>query len=621
MSPSETPVCAPEDESRGLERFLLRLSVPLDATIEERRHQLLNLLLAMTTVVALLTLVMNGAAEIMGRFQDHASLHELYVSALALLLSNVLVFWFSRFSPSLAAWLFVLILLAAIILGDSPQQTVSGRNQIAMAVPVVAASLLISPYTSLVISALISLAIIILALSQGMLVPTPMLMALFLVALFSALLTRLLERSLEHWRAANRNLALLNQASQTFSSSLDLDQVLATVLKEVCHLLGAVAGSVWLSDPDSQGLICRQATGPQSEQVRGWRLTLDEGIAGAVARTGQSLIVPDLRADERHFKELDRQIGLDLRSVLSVPLQTREQMVGVLQVLGNKVGCFDPEDQALLESLGATAAIAIENARLYAEEQERADTLARALAQQRELDRLKSEFIQNVSHELRTPIGIVRGYAELLDGGQLGDLEPGQKEAVSVMVRRIQTLNRLVDDISTILEVESQGVPLAPVDLAEIGRELLEAFQADAERGGLSLEAQFEPGLPPVLGNADHLIRVVDNLLRNAIKFTPGRGRVSLRLWGEGASVVLEVADTGVGIPPDQLERVFDRFYQGDGSTTRRHGGTGLGLALVKEIVQAHGGEVSVTSQLDEGSTVRVTLPAAPADKVRDDGS
>jgi signal transduction histidine kinase len=296
-------------------------------------------------------------------------------------------------------------------------------------------------------------------------------------------------------------------------------------------------------------------------------------------------------------------------------------MIGVLQVLGDEIGCFNPEDQAFLESLGATAAIAIENARLYAEEQERADTLARALAQQRELDRLKSEFIQNVSHELRTPLGIVRGYAELLDSGQLGELEPGQKEAVSVMVRRMQGLNRLVDDINAILEVETQDIQPALVDLAQVVQGLLDGFQAAVERGGLSLKTQFEPGLPPILGHPDHLVRVVDNLLRNAIKFTPGGGCVSLRLWQEGQSVVLEVADTGVGIPPDQLGRIFDRFYQGDGSTTRRHGGTGLGLALVKEIVLAHRGEVSVNSKLDEGSTVRVTLPVAPADEVQNGDS
>jgi signal transduction histidine kinase len=140
-------------------------------------------------------------------------------------------------------------------------------------------------------------------------------------------------------------------------------------------------------------------------------------------------------------------------------------------------------------------------------------------------------------------------------------------------------------------------------------RKLLADFQVAAEQAGLSLTAQIADDLPPVSGDSQHLLRVMDNLLGNALKFTPAGGQISVSLWRDGAHAVLEVADTGIGIPHDQLGRVFERFYQVDGSMTRRYGGTGLGLALVKEIVEAHGGQVGVSSVLGQGSTFTVRLP------------
>lgn len=264
-----------------------------------------------------------------------------------------------------------------------------------------------------------------------------------------------------------------------------------------------------------------------------------------------------------------------------------------------------------MESLAAMAAIAIENARLYAEEQQRAAALARALEQQQELDRLKNEFIRNVSHELRTPLALIYGYAELLDDGGLGELQPDQREPVSVIARRTRMLHKMVDDLMIILETEAQAPQRKPLNLADLVRELLADFQIAVQQAGLTLVAELSPNLPKVPGDIESLRRVLDNLLGNALKFTPPGGQITVRLWAEGPAVMLEVADTGIGIPPDQLERIFERFYQVDGSTTRRYGGTGLGLALVKEIIEAHGGKVGVESNEGRGSTFTLTFPIA----------
>jgi PAS domain S-box-containing protein len=175
------------------------------------------------------------------------------------------------------------------------------------------------------------------------------------------------KRAEEELRQRNRDLELLNRAGRALTSTLDLDQVLVTVLEEVRRLLGVTACSVWLIDAETNELICRQAAGPESETVRDWRLVLGEGIVGWVARHGQSLIVPDTRADERHFTGVDRQAGLELRSILSVPLQVKQGVIGALEVLDTEVGRFTATDLKLAESLAATAAVAIENARLYEE--------------------------------------------------------------------------------------------------------------------------------------------------------------------------------------------------------------------------------------------------------------
>jgi adenylate cyclase len=308
---------------------------------------------------------------------------------------------------------------------------------------------------------------------------------------------------------------------------------------------------------------------------------------------------------------VDRTTGLNIRSVVGVPLRVRENVIGVLQVVDAEVDRFGPADLELLEPLAATAAIAIENARLYAEEQQRATALARALEQQQELNRLKDEFLQNISHELRTPLALIMGYAELMKDGELGDLQPRQHGAVAVISRRVHVLSKMVNDLIAILSAEARELSEELVDIADLVRKMLVDFHAATQEAELSLMAEIQPGLPPVTGDREQLRRMLDNLLGNALKFTPPGGSLTVRLWcdGAGKAVVLEVIDTGIGIPPDELDHIFDRFYQVDGSAKRQYGGVGLGLALVKEIVDAHGGHVSVWSAVGQGTTFRVALP------------
>lgn len=185
----------------------------------------------------------------------------------------------------------------------------------------------------------------------------------------------------EALRQHNRELALLNRAGHLLSSTLELDQVLATVLEEVCGLLSVTAGSVWLVDPATHELVCEQAIGPHRDLALGCRLVVGEGLVGWVASNGESLVVPDALVDDRHFEGIDQQAGLVLRTILSVPLRVNEQIIGVLQMMDPETGRLNTEDLALIEPLAAAAAIAIENARLYRELLTHTETLEQRVQQ------------------------------------------------------------------------------------------------------------------------------------------------------------------------------------------------------------------------------------------------
>ena len=178
------------------------------------------------------------------------------------------------------------------------------------------------------------------------------------------------------------------------------------------------------------------------------------------------------------------------------------------------------------------------------------------------------------------------------------------------MARRARMLSKMLDDLLTILAAETHKLEKEPVDLAKMARLAVTDFQAPAKQAGVTLQADIAPEVPLIFADGIHMRRVLDNLLGNALKFTPSGGFIALTITTEDRCVILEVSDTGIGISPDHLEKIFQRFYQVDGSSKRRYGGVGLGLALVREIVEQHDGTVQVTSAVNQGTTFRISLPA-----------
>jgi signal transduction histidine kinase len=222
---------------------------------------------------------------------------------------------------------------------------------------------------------------------------------------------------------------------------------------------------------------------------------------------------------------------------------------------------------------------------------------------------MKNNFTQSVSHELRSPLGIIYGHAELLASESLGELNDEQRQSSQIIMRRVLMLTNLVEDLTALLAAETQELRREDIDTTMLIYSLLADYQMRAEDLEITLEAEIAEPIPWIRGDSTHLRRVFDNLVSNAFKYTPAGGTIILRLRAEREDVHIEVADSGEGIPEDKIGRVFERFYQVEGGSTRRHKGTGLGLTLVKEIVEAHRGTVTVKSESGKGTTFTILIP------------
>ncbi len=252
----------------------------------------------------------------------------------------------------------------------------------------------------------------------------------------------------------------------------------------------------------------------------------------------------------------------------------------------------------------------------YRELQEKNRQLENSYAKLKELDRLKSNFLATMSHELRTPLTSVIGYSEMMLEGLGGSLTPEQREYVGIIMEKGENLLQLITSVLDITKIEAGRVRLAlsDVDVAQLIRDSVSTLLPVARKKSLQVLCDPPEGLPPVHWDSDKLRQCVINLVSNAVKFTPEGGTVTVSAATHpGDRVAITVTDTGVGIEADHQPRIWDVFYQVDGSSTREHGGAGLGLAIVKSFVEAHGGEVRVSSVPQGGSTFTLVLPQRAA--------
>ncbi|HEY8722563.1 MAG TPA: ATP-binding protein [Gaiellaceae bacterium] len=237
----------------------------------------------------------------------------------------------------------------------------------------------------------------------------------------------------------------------------------------------------------------------------------------------------------------------------------------------------------------------------------------RDVTEQRELDRLKDDFVATVSHELRTPLTSMMGFLEMIREGEAGELNDEQQRFLAIVYRSSERLQRLVGDLLFVARLDANGLQLqfGDAQLDEIVRDAVESSGALARSREVSLVAEVDP-MPPVSGDKERLSQLVGNLISNALKFTPAGGSVIARAFVDGGRAVVEIADTGIGIPPAEQSRLFQRFFRSSTATEQAIPGTGLGLVISRAIAEAHGGTIDVTSVPGEGTTFRVELPLEP---------
>jgi PAS domain S-box-containing protein len=418
-------------------------------------------------------------------------------------------------------------------------------------------------------------------------------------------------------KAAEERLRFLAEASRVLGSSLDYETTLAGLARLA---VAAMADYCLVDLVDDDGRVRRVAAAHADPSRRPLAQRLSAFPPGSqslgiprVLRTGRPEVFPEvteemipaLARDAEHAGVL-REMGL--KSFVTVPLLARGRTIGALTFSSTRAGRrYTDVDVAYAQEIAARAALAIENARLYARAQE--------------VNRAKDEFLATLSHELRTPLTPILGWTHMIRSGRLGPDETAQ--GVRVIERNSQSLSRLINDLLDMSSILSgkMRIERAPVELSGVVREAAETVRPQADARSVSVQIQTG-GLGPafVSGDRTRLVQVFWNLLHNAVKFSREGGSVSVRVGAPDGAARVEVEDEGAGIAPEFLPHVFERFRQADMATTRVYGGLGLGLALVKSFVEAHGGSVSAESAgVGRGSRFTVALPKTDSEGARRD--
>jgi signal transduction histidine kinase len=427
------------------------------------------------------------------------------------------------------------------------------------------------------------------------------------VRLFTELQTRTAEltRSVEQ-------LTALGDVGRAVNSSLDLDTVLSTIVGRAVQLSGTDGGTIFEYDEGEEEFTARATLdrdGSQSALLRATRLRRGEGAVGQMAVTRQPIQIPDIAAEGAYESRIrGAMVETGTRSVLAIPLLHEEQLVGGLVVTRRAPGAFTAEVVDLLRTFASQSALAIQNARLFRE-------LADKSRQLEVASQHKSEFLANMSHELRTPLNAVIGFSEVLSERMFGELNEKQDEYLEDIHASGQHLLSLINDILDLSKIEAGKMELevSEFDLPATIDNALMLVRERAARRGIDLHKTVDERVGQVLADERKIRQVMLNLLSNAIKFTPEGGRIEVWAVPVDGNVEVSVSDTGIGIAPEDQEKVFEEFRQ-VGTADKKVEGTGLGLTLCRKFVELHGGKIWLKSQLGQGSTFTFSVPVRPGE-------
>ncbi|TAK12674.1 MAG: GAF domain-containing sensor histidine kinase [Anaerolineae bacterium] len=397
--------------------------------------------------------------------------------------------------------------------------------------------------------------------------------------------------------------ARLVEISLTLNSTLDPNRLLNFIIDTGTDILECEGVSVLLYNEKTGELRFAASTGSDPEELAKIPVPLDSSIAGAIFQLDRPEIINEMETNPQHFQEVGKKTQFVTRNLVGVPMKIGEKTIGVLEGVNKRLGEFTKEDVDILSVIASQAAVAINNARLLQSLQTAYDELA-------QLDRKKSDFIAIASHELRIPLNTVLGYAEILRE----DAPPELAQYAERLSRASLQLRALVDDMTNMNLLSAGTNEFTPTRLA-IQRIAAEAYK-EAETAAKQRGHTYNIRLPktPIEVNADgeKLKRAILNVLNNAVRFTPNGGVINLVVTTHPEGALVAVQDTGIGLPAQELERIFDEFYQVEGHMTRAYGGMGLGLAISRAVVRLHGGRIWAESEgPDKGSVFYIIVPLA----------
>ena len=416
--------------------------------------------------------------------------------------------------------------------------------------------------------------------------------------------------------------------TQALLGGQELTEVLDVVVKAAADLVGATASYVALHQAADEPLTVAAATGAPRAFV-GSTLALDGSISGWVVGHGAPALVNDLAADSRAFHSANEQLGLARELV--VPLLSRGAALGALGANRTaEMPAFNPHDLALLERLGEQVVLAIENAQALTHARRARAGLAAKNAELEHALRAKGEFLRNMSHELRTPLNSIIGFSELLAADAAGALSEGQREYVATVVRNSRHLLQLINDLLDLAKVEAgrMELHLTATAMPALVAGVLEDTRGLLQGRNVTVSTDVTTGPVDVVCDEVRIRQILFNFLSNAVKFTPDGGEIVVRAVRTAAplpvpaqrasdtarlktrpAVWIAVSDTGPGIKTEDMPKLFQEFSQVDTSTSRRSGGTGLGLVLCRRFVELHGGTIGAESVFGHGCTFWMMLP------------
>ena len=415
------------------------------------------------------------------------------------------------------------------------------------------------------------------------------------------------ERTHELTRSVGE-LKALGEVGQAVSSTLDLETVLTRIVSHAVQLSGTDGGAIYEYDERSEEFLLRATDHMEEELITALRNNpprLGDGVVGRAAASREPVVVPNI-LEERAYAPRMRQMleRFGFRASLAVPLLREDRIIGGLVVRRKSAGEFRPEVIELLKTFATQSVLAIQNARLFREIEDKSRQIEAA-------NQHKSEFLANMSHELRTPLNAIIGFSEVLQEKLFGELNEKQAEYTDDILTSGRHLLSLINEILDLSKVEAgrMELELATFDLPLAIDNARTFVRERATRHGITLDVRIDERLGDLVGDERKIKQILLNLLSNAVKFTPEGGRIGIEARQADGAVEISVTDTGVGIAPEDQPKIFEEFRQVGSDYAHKVEGTGLGLTLAKKFVELHGGRVWVESEVGKGSKFTFTLP------------